>query len=496
MTVPGERAIEHVAVVGGGLTGWSAAAALKRRLPELTVTLLAEAATAPGLIDHLPGALPSIHDFHADLGLGDGDAVHRTGAAYRLGTLMTGWATDRPDYVHGYGAHGPALPGGSFHLHWVRAQYDGAAPPFDQLAAGAALARAGRFATPVASSQDPFGRYGYGLTIDPPDYLAMLRAFAEHVGVSVDHRGVAGVAPTERGWVDRIVLDDGDTVRADLYLDCTGSAARLCAALDDEWEDWRRWLPCDRIIVASVPLRDAPSPLDRASAWAAGWRWSATGARSASEGIVYHADATTDDNARQMLSGATTGPMAFAAGTRPQPWRGNCVAIGEAATVIEPLGWSALHLVHSAIDRLITMFPDRELSGVEAADYNRQAHAEAERVRDFVLLHYAASSRPEPFWPQWREATLPASLEHSLALFRDRGRLPFYEHETFDRDEWLAVLIGQGVLPRRIDPLVRSYPAADAARHIAAWHAAIAAGVAARPPLAAFLGDPRQARPQ
>ena len=45
-------------------------------------------------------------------------------------------------------------------------------------------------------------------------------------------------------------------------------------------------------------------------------------------------------------------------------------------------------------------------------------------------------------------------LPGAFFQFRERGRLPFYEEETFARDSWLTVLLGQGVIPRRIDSIV------------------------------------------
>src|ERR1700759_5658763 len=98
-----------VVVAGDGIVGWSAAAALKRRLPMLDVTLLAVPPSPDALAERVIGTLPSINGFHADLGLGDDDAVGRPGSTFRLGTLFSGWAGDRASYVHAYGPHGRAL---------------------------------------------------------------------------------------------------------------------------------------------------------------------------------------------------------------------------------------------------------------------------------------------------------------------------------------------------------------------------------------------------
>ncbi|WP_294045652.1 tryptophan halogenase family protein [Sphingomonas sp.] len=483
--------IRQIVVVGGGLAGWSAAVALKRRVPSLDVTILPLAPAPDALADRIGATLPSILGFHADLGIGEDDAVLRTGSSYRLGSRFVGWSFDAPPYIHAYGQHGRPLPGGSFHLHWARATTQASAPPYDLFSAAAAMASDGRFAPPPDDPADPFAGYEYGLYLDLPRYTAMLHAFARHCGVREQTVPLREVRLRGDGWIDALVLADGSEQRGDLFLDCTGPAAMLRSKIDDRRDDWSQWLPCDRILFATEEATTHPCPLDEVTAWAAGWRWSATTPRSRSTGIVYASAGASDDQAARILETMGTAPadvpVAIAAGNRAEPWRGNCVAIGEAATQVEPLEWTNLHLAHSAIDRLIAMLPDRECATVEAADYNRQTEAEAERVRDFLVLHYAAARRDEPFWRDRAVALLPESLAHTLALFRERGRLPIYEEETFARDSWLAVLFGQGVRPRRIDPLIAATPIAESQALMNRWRQAIAAGVAARPTLSTYL---------
>ena len=103
--------------------------------------------------------------------------------------------------------------------------------------------------------------------------------------------------------------------------------------------------------------------------------------------------------------------------------------------------------------RMIAMMPGRDCAPVELREYNRQCVSEARRVRDFVCMHYVTARRDEPFWEDVASMEPPASLSHTLALFAERGRLPYYEEETFSRDSWVAVLLGHGFEPRGTDPL-------------------------------------------
>jgi len=225
----------------------------------------------------------------------------------------------------------------------------------------------------------------------------------------------------------------------------------------------------------------------------AGWRWEAASPARTSHGLVYSSAHLGDAKAERVLRNAAAvepreAPIVLDAGRRPQPWLRNCVAIGDAAVAVEPLEWTNLHLAHNAIDRMIAMMPDRDCSAVELWDYNRQSEAEVMRVRDFLLLHYVAGRRPaDPFWREFGSCELPPSLAHTLAQFRERGRLPFYEDETFTRDSWLAVLFGQGEMPRRTDPLIDVVPPVESERTLTRMRDSIASLVQTLPRHADYL---------
>jgi tryptophan 7-halogenase len=484
--------LREVVVVGGGLVGWSAAAALKRRVPQLTVTILPLAPPPDALADRIASTLPSILNFHADLGLGVEDAVLRTRSSYRLGSRFEGWAQGRPDYVHAYAGDNGAIGGVPLHLLWARAAIADAAPPFETLTPAAALARAGRFVPPLDAPDTPWSDHGLGLVLDVPRYGAMLRAFALHVGVIERPGALAEVTLRgDDGFIEALALDDGSRVTGELFLDCTGPAALLHGQLGSEREDWRAWLPCDRVLFAAGSPPVALSSLDVVTATAAGWQWRSATPGATLYGAAYASSHMPDTAAAEALHGTTGAtpepPVSIAPGVRTQPWLRNCVALGDAAVAMEPLEWCNLHLAHGAIDRLIAMLPGRRWVPAEVADYNRQTLAEARRARDFAALHYAVSDRDAPFWRERVATPPPPSLDHTLRLFRDRGRLPFHEEETFSRESWLAVLFGQGVLPAHADPLAGAVPPADALRALEARRAAIAAAILLLPTLGATL---------
>jgi tryptophan halogenase len=474
--------ISRIVVVGGGITGWSVAAALRRRIPSIAVEIIAEPPPADSIADRVPSTLPSIIDFHADVGLTDADTVIRAQSGLRAGTLFEGWASGSPSYVHAYGNYGRPIDGTPFHQQWLRA----AGPePFDHFSPAACLASTSRVAGPRSGADSLAPQIGYGLHLTLGRYRQLMRAYALHLGTIERSAQVANVRlGTESGSIDGLLLDDGGSADADLFVDCTGPAARIRSAVGGEFIDWGGWLRCDRLAFGTAAPDAATQLLDRVAAHECGWTWNASSPAASVHGAVYSSAQAAFDEAVMWLPQdchAGTIEISIKQGRWAQPWCRNCVAIGDAAVSVEPLEWTNLHLVHSHIDRLVSMMPGCDCVEVELAEYNRQCNAEADRIRDFICLHYVTSRRDEPFWKDAKSIQPPDSLAHTLSLFAERGRLPYYEEETFSRDSWLAVLLGQGVRPRRTDPLADIVPTDKAAEALAAYRNSLGSFVAAQP---------------
>jgi tryptophan halogenase len=135
------------------------------------------------------------------------------------------------------------------------------------------------------------------------------------------------------------------------------------------------------------------------------------------------------------------------------------VAIGLASGFLEPLESTSIHLVQLAIGYLVDLFPDRGFDPVNETEFNRIMALEYERIRDFLILHYHATERDDtPFWAYCRTLNIPESLSYRMALFRQRGLVPNYREGMFLDASWLAVYLGQRVVPERFDPLAARLP--------------------------------------
>jgi tryptophan halogenase len=481
--------MKNVVVAGGGIVAWSAAAALKRNIPSLQVTVVSCPVPLDALADRMMCTLPSVVGFHEDLGLADGDTIFRAKSGLRIGTLFEGWSAQRPPYVHAYGSYGSAIEGVPFHQLWLRARAIGKVDDFDRYSVAAELGRLGRIGSDVTSI-DPKPDVGYGLRLTQDRYHALMRDYALHLGaIERSCRKLEPRLRAEDGFIDALVLDDTRSVTGDLFVDCTGPAASIRKTLGDGFDDWSVYLPCDRLIGVEGEADHDASMLDRASATVNGWRWETSSPPRSSRGTVYSSAHSSRDDALREFSSPDVTEVSIAAGRWRNSWHRNCVAIGDAAVGIEPLEWTNLHLAHSQIDRLISMMPGNDCAPVELAEYNRQCGVEADRVRDFICMHYVTARRDDLFWKDAAAIEPPTSLAHTLSLFAERGRLPYYEEETFSRDSWAAVLLGQGFDPRHPDALADSLPIDRVWHELDRYGNSVRDVVAAQPSYADYISN-------
>jgi tryptophan halogenase len=129
---------------------------------------------------------------------------------------------------------------------------------------------------------------------------------------------------------------------------------------------------------------------------------------------------------------------------------------------MEPLESTSIHLVQSALGRLLNLLPGDLADAHSGRDnFNRLSAIEWTRVRDFIVLHYFANDRAGDFWEACRNMQVPDTLLAKIALFREAGLFMREEDELFLDDSWGQVMIGQGITPESWSPLADNVPGED-----------------------------------
>ena len=460
--------VREVVIVGGGTAGWMTAAACARFLAgggKRRIRLIESAEI--GTVGVGEGTIPPMIEFNQLLGIPEADFLRETRATYKLGIDFIGWGAPGERYFHPFGRLGLNLDGIDFHQLWLKHRRDPAIGDISDYAISALAARDHRFAHPDKSGRSPLANLGYAYHLDAGLYAGMLRRYAESGGVErIEGRIVDVARDAESGHVRSLTLDGGLRVEAELFVDCSGFRSLLLGeAMGVAFEDWSHWLPCDRAIAVPSERTDPITPFTRAIAHDAGWQWRIPLQHRTGNGHVYSSAHIGDEQAERVLVDHLDSPPAgdfnrlrFKAGRRRRSWEGNVVAIGLSSGFLEPLESTSIYLIQYGIQRLFGLFPDCRFAATEREEYNRFMSDAYELVRDFIILHYQASRRTEPFWRDVRAVEMPQSLKRKIDLFADKGRIFRYSDELFELPSWVAVMLGQGIMPKGHDPLADSLP--------------------------------------
>jgi tryptophan halogenase len=452
-----DERLRRLLIVGGGTAGWMTAAVLARFLPPGSVAIDLVESEDIGIVGVGEATVPLIQQVNGLLGVDERDFLRATGGTFKLGIEFRDWGRLGNRHFHGFGDYGAPIEGISPHHHWLRLRGLGDETPLADYSLPTATARANRFALAPRDFKHAY-HFDAGL------YARYLRTLAEQRGVRrregriVDTRIRGG-----DGFIEAVVLEDGTTLDADFFVDCSGFRSLLLGrALGVGFEDWSAWLPCDRALAVATERSVPLTPYTICAAREAGWQWRIPLQHRTGNGYVFSSRFTTEEAARRTFVGSLEPPLLgeprlleFMTGHRKVFWERNCVAIGLAAGFLEPLESTSILLIQTAIARLVDFFPDRNCDARIRQEFNRLGANEWARIRDFLVLHYCLSQREDAeLWRYTANMPLPDSLQAKIELWRAAGRVALYSEESFLEPSWVAIFTGQEVLPERYDPLV------------------------------------------
>jgi tryptophan halogenase len=258
--------IRKIVIVGGGTSGWMAAAMLSHHLkPDVCRVELVESADI-GTIGIGESTVPPFVGLIRRLGIDECDFMRATQATYKLGIKFVDWRQRNEGYFHPFGVIGKRIGAHDFYQCWLKARQAGLATDLQDFSPCSVMAESGRFYLPGEAQNTPIGGAGYAYHVDAQQVARYLRRYAEDRGATRVEGTVKTVARSDNGFLESVTLDDGRCIVADFFIDCTGFRALLIGqSLDVGFEDWSKFLPCDRAVAVKTSSRSPIPPYTQAT---------------------------------------------------------------------------------------------------------------------------------------------------------------------------------------------------------------------------------------
>ncbi|HEY7884859.1 MAG TPA: tryptophan halogenase family protein [Cellvibrionaceae bacterium] len=492
------KPIKNVLIVGGGSSGWMAAAVLSRFFSKHLTIRLVESSEI-GTVGVGEATIPPIKTFNDVLGINEAEFLKHTQGTIKLGIQFENWNRTGACYMHAFGEIGRDLGMAGFHHYWLKARQEGVADDFWRYSLNQQAALHNRYQPMEKIPDTQFPGLAHAYHLDAGLYAKMLRTYSEKLGVCRTEGKIQRVDKhPQSGAIAAVQLESGERLQADLFIDCSGFRALLIGeALGVDYDDWSHWLPCDRALAVASEAAETVTPYTRAIAHEGGWQWRIPLQHRTGNGLVYSHHHLSDDEATHTLLSnldtpalADPRPIHFKTGRRVQQWYQNVVSLGLSSGFLEPLESTSLHLVQQGLTRLIKLFPHNGIKPSDIEEYNRQSQIEFEKIRDFIILHYHLNSKTDsPFWQQCREAPKPESLLRRINLFSGSGRVFREQDELFSETAWEQVMLGQGIIPEDYHPLVDNLDSDQLREFMQSWQRIVDKTVARMPSHNHFLAS-------
>lgn len=457
------KEINSLVIVGGGVTAVTVAAAIAKSLPQLKITLIGADNEKSAALS----MLPQVHEFHRQLGIEEQALMRATEASFKLATIYQDWNKPGHRYVQPLGPHGAATEFIGFQHFATKMHQLGDNTTYAEYALSAVAAENNRFMHPESDPNSIFSTMAYSLHLDAKAYKQYLVKHLLQDNVNFSPERIADVSLDDNnGFIQSITLENGENLKADFFIDCSGNDASLIEkAMGVGFDDWSCWLPANRVLSISIKTKGEIMPYTQVVGKTHGWLRHVPLLNTVEREFVFNSEEVSLPEATEIitaglsqLSFSEPTLREFKSGQRQQHWIKNCIAFGPAAGDFEPLEVSNLQLVQTAVQRFIKLFPDQSCNQTLVNEYNRLTQLELNNIRDYTILHYLSASRePSTIWNQWRQHPLPDSLKNKVSLFNIHGQTASYEQETFNEGSRASTFIGLDMWPDKYDPFLDAF---------------------------------------
>ncbi len=414
--------MRRIAILGGGNAGWLTAMVMRRVWPKATVTVIegpggsptaAAGESAPSVLLRLLEKL-EIDTFKF---MGATDATFKSGSVYKnwRGEGETYYSPNLNMLHPVFRAENHFTEDLKFHTsgthfwNWLLAT----GKDFSSFGPGHLMSK---HLAPVVRAPDgklvPIS--DFSMHFDAVKTTAYFKELAISRGVEHIVADVVGIE-TSSNLITSLTLASGDLLDADFFFDCSGFRRYLIGQhFKAPWNDYSRYLTVDTAIPFFIPMDESIPPYTEAVAMKHGWMWRVPLRDRYGSGYNFDSRFCTLDEAKSEVEVYLGTPVEFQkpipykAGCYATPWIGNCMAIGLAASFLEPLSSTNLSTVALQLFRLIDdAVVMKTLDKSDVAEFNKFFVDMHHRLMSFAYYHYMTDRSDTEFWRQF------GSIDHA-----------------------------------------------------------------------------------
>lgn len=450
-----EHRYKRILVLGAGSAGFLTALTYKKAIPGVQVTIL----RSPNIpvIGVGESTTPAIPNFlHNTLELGYVDFVKNVDPIWKIGNRFIWGDPSRPFFDYTFEV---SMLNKYPYMRKCVMYYllEGSMNDFCRVSSMMELHRSPFFANP----QGGVGIVNnYGYHIDNMKFLKYLEMKAVEREIEIVEGDLKDVKQAPNGDITSLVLDDGRTIEADFYADCSGFRGEL---IDKVYKvpqkDYSDSLFCDRAAIGSWDRDTAIEPFTTSETMENGWCWRIELQERITRGYVFSSRFASDDEAVAELK--LKNPkiqddirvIKFPSFRREKYWVNNCVAIGNAAGFVEPIEATALHCITEQLrfssKALLDSLGDVPERMIE--EENHRFRVMWDDVRDFIAFHYKWNYHSESeFWKHCQNETPLGDAEEFYNYYVEAGpsMLSNYlvsSQSIFGFEGYMNILLGQKV---------------------------------------------------
>ena len=455
--------VRRIVIVGGGTAGWMTALTLARSLIERGVSITLLESPVVGIIGVGEGSTPWLRGFFDSLGIEEAEWMPACHATYKCGIAFEGWST-KPGferYFHPFASMLDNLTMRQF-VHNADARVKGAdlyAHP-DRFFIAARLAAQRR--APKPADNFPFDIW-HGYHFDAVLLGQFLQRKALERGVSYRSCHVTHATLDAQGGIASVSTREGETIAADLFVDCSGFAGLLIdKALHTPFVSFADNLFNDAAVALPTPLEGTIPSETVSTALRHGWAWRIPLTSRFGNGYVYSTQFCSPESAETELrtrlglldADVPARHLKMKIGRVTEHWNKNCLAVGLSQGFIEPLEATALLFIQHTASWFVEYLERGDVSEAAHAKFNQTVNAHFEGIRDYIVTHYKTNSRTDTDY--WRANAANLNISDDLkklysAWIGGTSIAPGVTQQVIGKGypvfSWYALMAGMGIFP-------------------------------------------------